>query len=232
MGIGRAGLIAILMLAGVALLLLLNTLFPINWSDEFNLMSLVYGLILLMIVGSSIVSILSEEQLSTNLKYALTWIAIGLLLVVGYSYRAEFNDMFARVSGELAPSTPRVVEPGLVILSKSDDGHFYAIGQVNGVRVRFLVDTGASQVALTAADAERSGFDLDTLTYDQLVNTANGTKMSAAIRLDNVKIGDIELRNVRGSVSPEGLDISLLGMSFLGELTSIETRGDKLILLR
>ena len=112
----------------------------------------------------------------------------------------------------------------------ADDGHFYASSLVNGRRVRFLVDTGATSVALTADDAIRVGFDVNDLLFNQPISTANGTNFAANVRVERLQIGDIELQNVSAMVVKSGLDQSLLGMSYLGELTSIETRGNSLIL--
>ena len=230
MGTGRLTLVIIFLLALAGLVVLLNTLFPGTLSDENNQMRIVYSLALLATIGSSLFLTISHQNIGTSLRHALIWIGIALLLVVGYSYRDVFEDMSGRVGAELNPSAPRTVEPGIVRLLMSDDGHFYAASTVNGRRVRFLVDTGATSIALTADDAIRVGFDVNELLYNQPVSTANGSTFVANVRLGNVKIGDIELRDVSATVHQSGLDVSLLGMSYLGELTSIETRGESLIL--
>ena len=226
----RITVIIIFLLAVAGLVVLLSNLFPGTLSDPDNQMRIVYSLILLSVVGSSILLTLSQQNIGTNIRYALIWVGIALLLVIGYSYRDVFQEMPARVGAELNPSAPHTLEPGVVRLLMSDDGHFYAKSRVNGRQVRFLVDTGATSVALTRDDAIRAGIDVTDLLYNQPISTANGTNFAARVRLESVEIGDIELRQVSSMVVRGGLDQSLLGMSFLGALSGIETRGNSLIL--
>lgn len=104
-----------------------------------------------------------------------------------------------------------------VTLSADTRGHFVSDGAVNGLQVRFLVDTGASVVALPAADAARMGID-----YRKgergLVQTAGGTAPVFRVTLDHVKLGAIELSAVEAVVIEQGLEIALLGMSFLNRV--------------
>ena len=94
----------------------------------------------------------------------------------------------------------------------------------------FLVDTGASVVALTAEDARMAGLDPARLDYSVTVSTANGTTRAAPVTLDALSIGPITERNVRAVVIETGLDRSLLGMTFLERLQSFEARADTLTL--
>lgn len=220
---------ALVLLAAAALLLFLVNRFPGALDSENAQMRLVYGVLLLALVGSGVV-MGWRERAGVALKQALAWIAIGLVLVIGYSYRDVFSDMGNRVRSELVPSAPVSSEPGTAFLSRDMTGHFHADALVNGTHVRFMVDTGASDVALSPADAQRIGIDLSKLRYTIPYSTANGTIYAAAVTLDEVKVGGITLRNVDASVSQGGLDRSLLGMSFLGRLSSVEVRGERLVL--
>ena len=83
--------------------------------------------------------------------------------------------------------------PGEVVLRASADGHFYANATVDGVAVRFLVDTGASSITLSAADARRVGFDPEALDYFLPVTTASGAALAARVTLDEVRLGSIAL---------------------------------------
>jgi aspartyl protease family protein len=105
----------------------------------------------------------------------------------------------------------------MVTLAADSRGHFVADGQINGGSVRFLVDTGASGVALPAADARRLGIDYRKGARGQS-NTAGGVVPVFRITLDRVRVGGIELTNVEGVVIEKGLDIALLGMSFLSRV--------------
>src|SRR3546814_8584767 len=109
-------------------------------------------------------------------------------------------------------------------------GHFQFEELVNGTGVSFLDDTGASDVALSTSDARRLGFDLDKLSYTTPYQTANGVTMAARVKIDKIKIGDIAVRDVSASIGRGNMDMSLLGMSFLNRIGSIEVKGDRLVL--
>ncbi|NNC37215.1 MAG: TIGR02281 family clan AA aspartic protease [Hyphomonadaceae bacterium] len=115
-------------------------------------------------------------------------------------------------------------------IRKATDGQFWTEARVNSTTVKFLVDTGASVVALTPADALKAGFQPRDLVYNAPVNTAAGQIMAASIELDIIKVGGVMVRDVRGIVIPDGLSHSLLGMSFLGELQKVEATKSALIL--
>jgi aspartyl protease family protein len=120
------------------------------------------------------------------------------------------------------------VQGGAVM--KAGDGHFWADGEVNGARVRFLVDTGATAVALTPADAERLGIDLQRLHYGYSVVTAGGKARAASVKLAAVSVAGARLEDVDALVIEKGLDASLLGMSYLGRLSSFQATRQALFL--
>jgi len=115
-------------------------------------------------------------------------------------------------------------------INKAPDGHFWAEARVNIGSVRFLVDTGASVVALTPLDAQKAGINLRTLNYITPIDTAAGRIMAAPVKLDIVAVGNVTVRNVRAVVIREGLPQSLLGMSYLGELQKVEVSKNMMIL--
>lgn len=223
-----------LVVVGIAgLLLALNVAFPGALQGEDARMRLVYGVGLLALVTSGFV-VGWRENASLALKQGLSWIAIILILITGYSFRYEFiglgTMLSQRVAGELVPSRPVPAANGIAYLSRGMAGHFHADAMVNGVHVRFLVDTGASDVALSEADARRLGIDFSKLSFTTAYQTANGTIYAARTKLAEVNIGGIVLTNVTASISRGGLEQSLLGMSYLGRLNSVEVSGDRLIL--
>lgn len=112
---------------------------------------------------------------------------------------------------------------------KAADGHFWAEASANGRHVRFLVDTGATTVALTAADAGRLGLDVAELTYDIPVRTASGETRAAAVKLDYVSVAGARVDQVEAVVVKDGLSSSLLGMSYLGRLSKFEATQSALI---
>ena len=118
----------------------------------------------------------------------------------------------------------------VVSIPKSRDGHFWTEARVNYGYINFLVDTGASVIALTPSDAQTAGIRLHELNYNGTVSTAGGDVPAAYITLDNVSVGHLALRNIRAVVIKDGLTQSLLGMSYLGELQKVEANPDSLIL--
>ena len=111
-------------------------------------------------------------------------------------------------------------------------GEFAIAGRVNNARVTFLFDTGASAVVLTAADARRAGIAASGLDFDVPVTTANGSALAAEVRLDQIAVGPIVMRNVAALVArPGALDESLLGMSFLERLKSYTVERDRLVMV-
>jgi len=119
---------------------------------------------------------------------------------------------------------------GSTVLDRQRDGHFYADATVNQRDTHFLVDTGASVVALTAADAEAAGLRWDDNDLSTIGRGASGDVKGVAVRLDSLELGGYEARNVDAVIVPEGLDVSLLGQSFLSQLHGVRIEDDRMIL--
>ncbi|MEM6665224.1 MAG: TIGR02281 family clan AA aspartic protease [Pseudomonadota bacterium] len=121
----------------------------------------------------------------------------------------------------------------MVALRAGPNKHFSAAAMIEGSHVNVLVDTGASMVALTHEDALKIGFDSRKLEFQCCVNTANGRTEVAPVTLKSVSIGPVTVRNVRAAVMEKGkLSKTLLGMSYLGELSRFEMKGNQLVLYR
>ena len=106
---------------------------------------------------------------------------------------------------------------GKVIMTADNQGHFYTTGTVNGVSVRFLVDTGAPMISLGASDARRIGLDFNR-GQKGMTQTANGQSVVSKIQLDTVRIGDVSLHNVDALIHQTEMPMALLGMSFLNRM--------------
>lgn len=115
-----------------------------------------------------------------------------------------------------------------VVLPANAEGHYLVMGQINGVPLRMLVDTGATLVSLGAADASRLGLNLANAERGQ-VQTAAGVSTAHRVRLDSVQVGGITLQGVDALVLPNDLPVALLGMSFLGR-TDMQREGSTLTL--
>jgi aspartyl protease family protein len=178
-------------------------------------------------VGSMVIT-LFRSRFWQALKAALLWVAIALVIAVGYTYRNELRDVSERVLAELVPG--RAVTRGLVVeISRGRGGEFQVAAQINGARVQMVLDTGATAVVLTQDAAKAAGLPLEVLAYNVPVETANGRTRTAAVTLDRVSVGGITERSVPALIAQRGqLRTNLLGMSFLNRLESWEVRGDRL----
>jgi len=128
-----------------------------------------------------------------------------------------------------APSRP--AEPPTLAVAADHRGHYVVHPSIDNFRVKMLVDTGASLVALTVADARALGFQPSASEYRIVLSTANGTVRAARVNLREVRLGGILVRNVEAVVLPEGaLSMSLLGTSFLGKLKGYEVQGGRMLL--
>ncbi|MFW2351486.1 retropepsin-like aspartic protease family protein [Qipengyuania sp.] len=119
---------------------------------------------------------------------------------------------------------------GTTELPRAADGHFYADAEINGSRVGFLVDTGASVVALTGADARAAGLIWSSADVRTVAQGASGPVSGVAVTLDSVALGGHEARNVAAVIVPEGLPVSLLGQSFLATVHPVRIERDRMVL--
>jgi aspartyl protease family protein len=189
--------------------------------------SLVLKVAILIFVGG-LVLVVFRERLSKALEALAFWAVVGLLLVVGYSYRFELRDVADRVIAELMPG--HVASHGQnAEVVRAQGGDFAVAARINGVKIPMVVDTGASSVVLTQEAAKAAGLPTEMLTYTVNVDTANGRTHAAPVTLDRLTIGHLTERGVPALVAQKGqLKSNLLGMSFLNRLESWEVRGDKL----
>lgn len=115
-------------------------------------------------------------------------------------------------------------------IARADDGHYWATGEVGGHKVRFLVDTGATAVSLTAADAWRVGIEISDRDYTHEITTARGPAKAAKVTLNSLTVDGVRVEKVEAVVIRDGLDVSLLGMSYLGRLSRFEASPTALVL--
>lgn len=155
---------------------------------------------------------------------------IGLLLPSGHH---------AAPAAQASPSVKPVArppaadaEPMMAVetkLARMPNGHFYADAAVNGQPVRVVVDTGASMVALTVADAQRIGIPFSPNEFTVIGTGASGPVRGEDVLLDSVSVDGKEVRTVHGAVV-EGLDVSLLGQTYLSRITAVQMSGETMTL--
>jgi aspartyl protease family protein len=213
----------------LALVWLLLRQFPGSLDTTGDGPRLVYLLALLALLGGGLFARLARRP-GVALQHAAIWVGIGLVLLLGYSYRVELSGMAHRLSGNLVPATGQTIDGQQMRFTAEADGQFHVEAQVGGNTVRFLVDTGASEVMLSPADARRLGYDPATLAYTKVYQTANGTVRGAPVTIPEIVVGPIRLTDVAASINEHDTDGSLLGMSFLGRLSGYQVSGDTLTL--
>ncbi len=116
-----------------------------------------------------------------------------------------------------------------ITLDRAPDGHFYADAQVNGTTVHFMVDTGATGVALSADDARRVGLPFLSNEFSAVGRGASGEVRGKIVTLDRVTLGGKSVEGVGGAIL-EGSEMSLLGQSFLSQMGRIEISGDQMVI--
>ncbi len=175
----------------------------------------------------------SLREVSGVLAWAIRIIALwGAIGTVGYLLLDEWTngpESLAHIEQD-APPTSSALEGRLSQTFRADpSGHYFLKADVNGANIRFIVDTGATLVSLSANDAEAAGFDLRRLDYSHRSQTANGVARVARVQIRELRIGPAVFRDVDASVR-EKPGVSLLGMALLSRLQSYEIRDGKLTL--
>ena len=219
----------LLMAAAIGLIALLAWQFPEALETEQDWLHLVYLIGLLALVSSGAMG-MRRNRLGESAKQAAVWLTIALVCVAGYGYRYEAQAVGQRVLGELVPGYAANTGEASVTVRAGPNGHYRVQAVVDGARLTFLVDTGASDVVLSLTDARKLGFNPDTLAYTLLYATANGMVRGAPVILGEIAIGGIRVTNVAASVNQAPMAGSLLGMSFLGRLSAYEVRNGSLTL--
>lgn len=161
---------------------------------------------------------------------------VGAAFVPGGAYDAASEDTSARDANEREiaridrENAFASWSAGETVLPRGANGHFFADAQVNGVPVGFMVDTGASVIALTGPDASAAGLVWSDADVREVASGASGPVYGVFIRLERVELGRFEARNVDAVIVPDGLGISLLGQSFLRTIEPVRIEGDRMIL--
>ena len=153
-------------------------------------------------------------------------IVFGVALTASFATALTIRHLEGDGAAQAATAPVVVVAPAAVGTAaqvvKADDGHDWAQARIDGRAVRMLVDTGASVVALTRADAARLGVDPEPEAFTGQVQTASGLVRAAPVRLTTVSVAGARVDQVEALVVEQGLEYSLLGMSYLGRLSAFE----------
>lgn len=191
--------------------------------DTNDIPRLIYLGLLLAVVGGWFF-MTARHNVSKTLQQAAIWVFIflGAIAAVGL-----WEDIRQTVQPRAAVS-----QDGTINVPRSADGHYHLTLEVNGAPVRFVVDTGATDIVLTQEDAARAGLDPASLRYIGQASTANGVVQTAPVRLDTIALGPVIDRNVPAVVNGSEMFGSLLGMGYLQRWSDIRITGGELVLSR
>lgn len=183
-----------------------------------------YLLMAVMLVLGSLIA--RREPMAKMAVMALAWLAIfgaGFML---FTFRDDLSYLAQRLKTE-ATGAP-IVEGRELRIPKAIDGHFYVDGLVNGQKVRFLIDSGATVTTIGRVDAEKAGVPISA-NRTQTVQTGNGLIRVAQGRADSLTIGSIERANVGLHVADD--DLNVLGMNYLSSLQRWSVEGRWLVMV-
>jgi|CXWL01.1.fsa_nt_gi aspartyl protease family protein len=155
--------------------------------------------------------------------------AIGFLMPMGQSPAPQQASLIEPTK----PARKIVAVPAApldIVLTRNANGHFFADVEVNGQTIRFLVDTGATAIALTADDARKLGFSWNDQELEPVGRGVSGPVTGKMVELHHVRLGGKEGWDMRAAIIPQGLEVSLLGQTFLGKIGSVRISGDQMVL--
>ena len=188
--------------------------------DSDDLSRLIY----LVLLGTAVVGWFIAENrnnLGKTARTALVWGMIFVGLIAGYG-------LWEDVRQDILPQQSVLTDEGVIEVPRQTDGHFHLTLQMNGEPIRFLVDTGATDIVLSLGDAEKAGLDPDNLPFTGTARTANGVVPTAFTRVDEIALGPVVFEGVRVAVNGGEMRGSLLGMSFLSRFDRLEIEGNTL----
>lgn len=169
-----------------------------------------------------------------------TILIFAAVLVVAGTFMAQMADRMTSPTQAHASTRPSLSAAGAttaragsrsVSIGRDHRGHFQTDGKIDGQRINFMVDTGASVIALNEKSAAQFGFRPSRADYNATVSTANGTVKAARTRLAMVDIGGLIVRDVEAMVLPDtALSENLLGLSFLSKLKRFEYANGRMVL--
>jgi aspartyl protease family protein len=219
----------LLFLATGVLLAALASAFPgaLQSGEDWTRVAYLLGFLLLVAAG---LTRMGPIGLRRHFGHGAIWAAIIAVLALGVAFRDELAAVPKRLMLAFSGGDPVAVGQHELAIPQNDEGAYVVIGEVNGQRVRFVVDTGATDTVLSPEDARRLGVDVGQLSFDGEAETANGVGRSALWRARRLQVGPIGFDGFEMSINRAPMSHSLLGMSFLKRLDSFEVRGRTLIL--
>lgn len=185
-----------------------------------------FGLLMLVLPLSSLLA--RRPSIGTVLRALLGWAVIVGVLYVAFGNRERISELAGTI-GERLGVAEQSVDGDTVRIQQSVDGHFWAVARLNGVERRMLIDSGATSTAISEATAKAIGVTPRRVP-PVLLTTANGTIEAARGRIETVRIGSLETRDLPVVISPAFGEMDVVGMNFLSRLGSWRVARGTLIL--
>lgn len=190
--------------------------------------SLIWGVVCALLLISSLAA--RRLPLGQVAKMALAWVAVFAGLFVVFSFRPEIAVVWNRVKADIAGTANQSVSGETVILTRRDDGHFWARVKINDQDVDFMVDSGATTTAVSEGVAKEAAIEVDRTGFPVIISTANGRISAKRAVARTLELGPIKLSDHSMTVSESLGDTNLLGMNFLDSLSSWKVEGNKMTL--
>lgn len=190
-------------------------------STDQSLRAIYLVVLLVAVVGALFFG--NRQSLGKTAQQIAIWAMIFMGIVAAHGLWGDLRR-------QIVPGTARVSATE-VDIPVAEDGHFYVKVGINGTPILFVIDTGASGIALTRADARKAGIDTGALVFTGQSQTANGVVPTASVRLESVELGEFRDQRVPAAVIGGDLDVSLLGMEYLSRYEVTFTR-NRIVLRR
>lgn len=192
--------------------------------DSYDTGRLIYLVLLGSVIGGYFF-VSNRDKLGQMARHAALW---GLIFVGAIAGVGLWSD----IRNDVIPSQAVFTDGTRVEVPRAFDGHYYLTLQLNDTPVRFVVDTGATDIVLTRQDAARAGIEMSNLVYSGVANTANGAVRTARVKVNQLALGTITDRNLAVWVNEGEMDTSLLGMAYLQRFARLEIADGTLVLER
>ncbi|MEM1429523.1 MAG: TIGR02281 family clan AA aspartic protease [Pseudomonadota bacterium] len=166
-----------------------------------------------------------RRQIGQSIRQLGLWALIFIGVIAAYG-------LWSDLQSNVMPRQSVFSEEGRIEIPRSPNGHYHMTLEVNGTPVRFVVDTGATDIVLSADDAARVGIETDDLAFIGSASTANGIVRTARVWLDEVRLGSIQDANISALVNGGEMTGSLLGMAYLDRFAEVRIGNGQMTLIR
>lgn len=185
--------------------------------------SLLWGVGALILTGSSLLA--RRLPLGQTLKMIFAWVSIFAVLFAIFSYRYEFSVVWQRIKSDLSGMANQKTVGKTIQIMRGDNGHFSVTALVNGRKVNFMIDSGATITSINSDTAKAANINISANSFPVMIETANGKIMGSRAIASSLDIGGIQLNDHTVFVLDNFGETNVLGMNFLDSLKSWKVEG-------